>query len=388
MMFPQIDCNPMQRRILDASQHLLLAPEDQVNFHFMVHLRNVLKTPDFMESFEDELLQRKFDELRMRCPDFAELDYRQSFIPMPRYEPREITPERFQAMLNDPEVPPIVIKGLVKDARAVRTWTHEYLMNTYGKVAVVALEFAQDGSYQAVDSGAQNLSLADIIRVQLGKKKTENYYVNNSAQIFNDYPELVDEIGGGKVLELFRGHSVNTFSQLFVGNVRTWGTNWHQGNDLSCALMISGVKRWYFLDPRLVYILRSFLNGPNGMQTKAEVRHALEFQVLHNPLYAYAPKFVLDLEPGDALVFTKYWPHAVVNVSPFQIMANMRMTEVDLESLKKGSSTANLLPVFDNILDSDPEFIRFKFEIFQSLGKRAKEIGDNEYFSGYSMTRK
>jgi hypothetical protein len=389
MPFPGIQCNAPQRRILDASEHLFLTPEEQVNFHFMIHLRNVLKTPDFMEEFENELLAHKFAQLRTRCAYFHELDYTKSFVPLPTYAPEEITPERFQAMLNDPTVPPIVIKGLVSDASAVREWTHEYLMNTYGKVQVMALEFAADGSYQAVDaSRSQNLSLAAIIRAQLGKTKKDNYYVNNSAQIFNDYPQLVEEIGGNKVLELFRGHSVNTFSQLFVGNVRTWGTNWHQGNDLSCALMINGVKRWYFLDPRLVYLLRPFLNGPNGMQTKAEVRHALDFQVLHDPLYAYAPKFVLDLEPGDALVFTKYWPHAVVNISEFQIMANMRMTEVDMESLKKGHSTANLLPVFDNILNSDPEFIKFKFEIFQSLGKREKDIGDSEYFSGYSVTRK
>ena len=114
----------------------------------------------------------------------------------------------------------------------------------------------------------------------------------------------------------------------------------------------------------------------------------MDFQAIQNPLYAYMPKFVLDLEAGDALIFTKYWPHAVVNISPFQIMANMRMTEVDIENLKKGNSTANLLPVFDNILNSDPEFIKFKFEIYQSLGKREKEIGDSEYFAGFSVTRK
>jgi hypothetical protein len=65
----------------------------------------------------------------------------------------------------------------------------------------------------------------------------------------------------------------------------------------------------------------------------------------------------------------------------------MRMTEVDIESLKKGYSTANLLPVFDNILNSDPEFIRFKFEIFQGLGKQQKKIDDNAYFSAYAATR-
>jgi hypothetical protein len=388
MIYEGLNCNDAQRKLIDASECLLLDKEEQANFHFMIHLRNILKSSDFMEPFETSLLKRKYERLREH-PDFAELDYNQSFIPLPKYRPEELTRERLQAMLNDPRVPPIVIKGLVSDAPAVRTWTHDYLMESYGDVQIMALQFDEGGSYQAAGSGdSAAMSLAEIIRAQLSGKAKSSYYVNNSAQIFNDYPQLLDEIGGQRVLDLFRGHSVNTFSQLFVGNVRTWGTNWHQGNDLSVALMINGVKRWYFIDPRLVHILRPYLNGPNGMMTKGEVRHSLDFQVLHDPLYAYMPKFVLDLEPGDALVFTKYWPHAVVNVSPFQIMANMRMTEVDIELLKKGNSTANLLPVFDNILNSDPEFIKFKFEIYQSLGKHQKEIGDSEYFAGFSVTRK
>lgn len=387
MLFDGIECDNPGGRILEASKHLFLDAQDQVDFHFMMHLRNALKTPDFMASFEEELLARKYAQFRA-AEGFHDLDPHRSFIRLRKYAPDELDRASFQALLADPRSPPIVIKGLVSDSVAVRDWTHEYLMGAFGDVSVVALEFDKDGSYQAAAHADGNLTLKEIIRAQLESGGRNSYYVNNSAQIFNDFPELVDDIGGGKVLDLFQGHSVNTFSQFFVGNVKTWGTNWHQGNDLSCALMINGVKRWYFIDPRLVYTLRPYLNGPNGMMTKGEVRHSIDFHLLHNPLYAYAPKFVLDLEPGDALFFTKYWPHAVVNVSPFQIMANMRMTEVDLDLLKKGHSTANLLPVFDNILNSDPEFIKFKFEIYQGLGKREKDIGDSEYFGGYATIRK
>lgn len=389
MSFPGYTCDADQEKILAASKHLYLSKEDMVNFHFMAHQRNLLKAPDFMEKFEEDLLRRKFEELRTHCPFFDELDYNKSFIPMPSYEASEMTTERFQELLKDRNAPPILIRGLTRDSEAVQRWTHEYLMNTFGKVSIQALQFAEDGSYQAAgDENSGLLTLSDVIRAQLSGKKQQSYYVNNSSQIFIDYPELLDVVGGHKVLDLFSNHSVNSFSQLFVGNVRTWGTNWHQGNDLSCALMIHGVKRWTFIDPRLVYILKPFLNGPNGMLTKAEVRHSLDFQAIYHPLYAYMPKFVLDMQPGDALIFTKYWPHAVVNVTPFQIMANMRMTEVDLESLKKGNSTANLMPVFDNILNSDPEFIRFKFQIYQTLGKSQKSISDDTYFGGYASTRR
>jgi hypothetical protein len=387
MLYSNLACSPGQERLIRASERLFLGPEDQVNFHFMSHMRNLLRAPDFMEGFEDELLERKFEQFQ-REEGFADLDYRESFIPIPTFTPDELGREAFQARLNDPRSLPVVIKGLISGTRALDTWSHEYLAGAFGDVRINALEFDNDGSYQALsDDASRNLTLSQIVRGQLSGNRKDSYYINNSAQVFNEFPELVGEIGGDRALELFRGHAVNTFSQLFVGNTKTWGTNWHQGNDLSCALMINGVKRWYFIDPRLVYIMRPYLNGPNGMMTKGEVRHSLDFQRVQNPLYAFCPKFYVDLEPGDALAFTKYWPHAVINQSRFQIMATLRLTEADLDSLSKGHNAANLLPVFDNVLDSDPDFIKFKYEIFQGLGRKEKRIGDEQYFAGFAKTR-
>jgi len=388
MLYSDLVCNEGQERLVAASKLLFLNTEEQVNFHFMSHLRNLMKAPDFMESFETELLQRKFAEFQRQCPDFDALDYNDSMIELPKFDAADMTRERFQGMLNSAHSLPIVIKGLVSDTRAVATWNHEYLANAFGGVKINSVEFRGDGSYQArSNDAANNLTLSEIVRGQLEGNAKDSYYINNSAQVFNEFPEVVDEVGGDRVLDLFQGHSVNTFSQLFVGNTRTWGTNWHQGNDLSCAVMINGRKRWFFIDPRLVYLLRPYLNGPNGMMTKGEVRYSLDFQRVQNPLYAFCPKFYVDLEPGDALAFTKYWPHAVINLSSFQIMATLRLTEADLDSLSKGRSAANLLPVFDNVLDSDPDFIKFKYEIFQGLGRKEKRIGDSEYFAGFARTR-
>ncbi len=117
-----------------------------------------------------------------------------------------------------------------------------------------------------------------------------------------------------------------------------------------------------------------------------DARLDINFHKIHNPLYAYAPKFYVDLEPGDVLFFTKYWPHAVINTTPLQIMANMRMTEVNLDTMTKGKDVPTLMPVYDNILNSDPSFIKFKFDIFNSLGKKSKTIGDENYFSAYTTT--
>lgn len=381
-MYNYQHCDDRQKTILDRTPQFFLTKEEQANFHFMMHMRLNLKSPDFMASFERKLLQSKYQQLRDSCSDFDEKDYKDSFIPLKTYDFKTMDRTKFQAMINDENNTPIVAKGFLNDTLAVKKWTHEYLMENHKEVEIIAFNYNQDST------DFKKLRLAEILRYQLDEESRESYYINNSAEIFNDYPEMIDDMGADKILDLFEGHSVNSFSQIFVGNLKTWGTNWHLGNDISCALMINGVKRWYFMDPRLTYILKPALNGPNGMITHVDIRHDLAFHKIHDPLYAYAPKLYVDIEPGDVIFFTKYWPHAVLNLSPLQVMANMRMTEADLDSMKKGFEAASLLPVYDNILNSDMDFIKFKFDIFQSLGDKSKDIGDKNYFSAFSTTDK
>lgn len=330
-----------------------------------------------MSAFENEMLGRIFQFVKENVADLDDIDLADTLIPIKTYQANEISRENFQKKINDRHHTPFVVKGLISDTPSVKDWSHEYLMENFREVLITVSNESSGGDE------VKKMSLSDIVRSQLDSKHKNSFYINNSAEIFNSYPDLISDVGADKVLELFDGHSINSFCQMFVGNLRTWGTNWHMGNDISCALMVSGSKRWYFIDPRLAYILKPMLDGANGMLTNTDVRLDLNFQKIHNPLYAYAPKFYLDLEPGDALFFTKYWPHSVINTTDLQIMVNMRMTEANLEELEKGYSASNLLPVYDSILNSDPEYIKFKFDIFKNLGKKEKKIGDDNYFSAY-----
>jgi hypothetical protein len=384
-MFTPLRCDDDQQRILETIPYFLLSPEEQVNFHFMMHLRHKLKSPDFMATYESSLHEQKLRELEQQCPDLRSRDHAKSFIELNKYDLTNVTRTEFQKLVNDPKSPPIVAKGLIKNSIAVRTWTHDGLMKRYGDVRIVAWEYGTATS--AAKQHFEKLRLEDVLRSQVDESTTTSYYVNNSAEIFADYPHLVDEMGSEKILELFKGHSISSFNQLFIGSLKTWGTDWHLGNAISCAMMINGVKRWYFMDPRLTYVLKPFFNGSNGLGTQTEIRRELSDHLIQNPLYVYAPKYYVDIEPGDVIFFNKFWPHAVINKSPLQIMANMRMTEVDLESMTKGNTSPTLLPVYDNILNSDPEFIKFKFDIFKNLGTKNKNIDDSNYFSAYSTAK-
>jgi hypothetical protein len=384
-MFNLAQCDEDQQRILDSTKHFLLSPEEQVNFHFMMHSRHKLKSPDFMASYESALHKKKLEQLQAHCPDLSTRDHTKSFIKLNEYDLSNVSPAKFQDMINDPKSPPMVAKGLIKDSVAVRTWTHDSLMKNYGDIEIVAWEYGTATSASA--QHFEKMKMGDVLRSQLDDTTTKSYYINNSAEIFADYPHLADEMGSERVLDLFKGHSINSFNQLFVGSLKTWGTDWHLGNAISCALMINGVKRWYFMDPRLTYVLKPFFNGSNGLGTQTEIRRELSDHLTRNPLYVYAPKFYVDIEPGDVIFFNKFWPHSVINISPLQIMSNMRMTEVDLENMTLGNAAPTLLPVYDNILNSDPEFIKFKFDIFKNLGSKNKRIDDTNYFSAYSTTK-
>src|SRR4051794_28083084 len=133
-MFNPTDCAAEQQRILSTTKYFLLSPEEQVNFHFMMHSRHKLKSPNFMASYESALHEKKLRQLQEHCPGLDSTDHEKTFIPLKEYDLSNVSAAEFQAMINDPKNPPIVAKGLIKDTVAVRTWTHEFLMKNYGDV--------------------------------------------------------------------------------------------------------------------------------------------------------------------------------------------------------------------------------------------------------------
>src|SRR5438552_2155801 len=131
-MIPSDHLDPDQQLILNNTPQFLLSPEDQVNFHFMMHSRHKLKSPDFMASYESSLHERKVAEVLKHCPGLSSIDQSKTFIKLEKQDLSTTTPAQFQAMLNDPSNPPIVAKGLIADTVAVKTWSHDFLMENYG----------------------------------------------------------------------------------------------------------------------------------------------------------------------------------------------------------------------------------------------------------------
>ncbi len=374
------ECDQDQKLILDSAKYLYLDDTEMVEHYSYVHMRHQLTSTNYALDAEKDFIRRKFDRFKKEFKDFDKLDYRKSNIKIKAFSPEEVNSEMLIEQLCDPGAPPVVIKGLMKDTKAAKVWNHQYLLENYGDVELFGMDYStNDNSDKNIGfgEGAKKVTAKHVLENQLDPKSKDTFYINNSVDFFNAYPELLEDVGVSKLNNLVKEIVTPLFPQLFIGNLKTWGTDWHINNDVSATFGISGVKRWFFLDPLHAYALQIIPtpHTPAGMLSSAfvggstSIRFDLDYHVLHNPIYAYAPKYYYDQGPGDVIFFPKWWPHSIINQSPLTIMANQRYTEVNLAENKKSFDTAIRMPLYENILRSDPRYRDYNFQIYQSLQK-------------------
>lgn len=130
-----------QRKVFEMMPSFFLDQEEQANFHFMMHMRLVLKSPDFMESFERDLFEKKLADLQAAYPDLAATDCADTFIKMKSYDFSDMDRTTFQKMINDASNPPIIAKGFLNDTKAVQEWTHDYLIEHYKDTEIIAVGY-------------------------------------------------------------------------------------------------------------------------------------------------------------------------------------------------------------------------------------------------------
>lgn len=379
-----------QQRILENAKHLYLDDAEMVEHYSYIQMRHQLTSTNYALDAEKEFFKRKFEKFKKEATDFDKIDYRKSNIKIKAYTPDEVSKEKLTELLCDPGAPPIVIKGLMNDTKAAKSWNHEYLIENYGDVELFGMDYSKaDNSDKNIGfgQGAKKLTAKYVLENQLDPKSKETFYINNSVDFFHAHPELLEDVGVSKLNNMLDDLVKPLYPQLFIGNFKTWGTEWHFNNDVSATFGISGKKRWFFLDPLHAYSIQIIptAHTPGGMLSSAfiggstSIRYDLDYHVLHNPVYAYVPKYYYDQEPGDVIFFPKWWPHSVINQSPLTIMANQRYTEVDFTENKKSFKTALRMPLYENILRSDPRYRDYNFKIYQAL-QNEEIITDAIYF--------
>lgn len=208
---------------------------------------------------------------------------------------------------------PVVLRNV--DVKAMK-WTAENLAERFGDFKTPMR--CMNGSV-----------VTQTLRQYVESKTSGNppCYFDNNANIFEKFPIMNDELevdrfgvhmGGvptpkGKLPEKF------LFAQLFLSVFEDTGALFHCANYNNLFYMIRGSKKWTFVDPANSFLIYPFFN-PMFKDSKSwltwhvtHTHNASEIIREHFPLYRYAPKLILTLQPGDLLMNPPWNWHMVEN---------------------------------------------------------------------------
>jgi hypothetical protein len=273
----------------------------RANTGWLMMTRQVLKKPFALMPVQYALIFKPFHGAAERGANVEERE-------VPRFKPSEITPAEFQRHAR--EEGPLVIEGLALDSEACKQWSVEYFLKNYGDV-----EMLITNPDQSIVKSKFRGPLEDILADRVTRQ-----YVQNTADIFNQCPELEAQLPIGTFKNLVGGLGKYAGSQLFLGGKNT-GTAYHCADNFNCFVMVQGEKEWRFVDARYSAWMYPFM-PPSGLFAFSPVppfEPSTKF-----PLYKQVPKLRTRLKPGDVLVNPPWWWHAVKNETPTSIAVATR----------------------------------------------------------------
>lgn len=201
---------------------------------------------------------------------------------------------------------PILIKNIY-DPSILAPYTFTKLKEKHGDIMVEAIKYDRSNSGKIDSTKVTFGEYLDMI--DAGMK----YYmtVNNSIAIAIDKKNF---------MEFYRNilKGSNGCSNMFIGNT---GSSTHLHSELvgSCATQISGIKKWYLIDPKYSEYLNPIPDKNNIFQfaTRGFIKNRDE--IIEN-----IPRYEIIVEPGDFLFVPPWWWHETLNLSDENIMLSYR----------------------------------------------------------------
>lgn len=349
---------------MDIQSLLTLDPEDEIQYAFVKTLQNKLMQTDYMRDFEDYLYQKMLDRFNSRVKEFSPNDF---LFPIKTYSDDEMNPDRFKEIICQSEVPPFIVKGYLSDVPAIKKWRFEFFRDQYSNADVAYGWRDQEGNEKDGMYG----TMRDVCH-QIECPKDKTIYINNTSQIFKEYPDLLVDLDVERLKALYHPNAVCAILQLFMGGPKT-GVGLHCANEFNSFLMINGKKRWTFIPPQYSYALRGVISV-NALNAVTEIdNHIKDFDYYeqHFPLYNRIPKFIAEIEPSDMLVFSPWWWHAIENTTDRSIAVATRWTAIKRDCFPRGNI------IYQNIQRSNPEYKAYS-NIFIDAVVSGELIGDKE----------
>lgn len=285
------------------SDYVELGYVRSLKFKFIYVMRFIMKDNFLFQSWLKTLQDELLVDLKARnAPHGNATTYK-----IPTFEFKDMDPMVFFRDYVTQGKPCILKNTPIKAMK----WTTEVLAQKAGNFRT---------NMRCMDGSVQNYTLKQYVDSRNGDRAC---YFDNNANIFEEYPELEEELEMNKFYVHMSGANNNKnylFSQMFMSVFDTTGALFHCANYNNLFFMIQGRKKWTFIDPSNSFLMYPFFNDmfkdSKSWLTWFITHHPNAQQLIdtHFPLFNYAPKYVAILEPGDILINPTWNWHEVENI--------------------------------------------------------------------------
>jgi hypothetical protein len=246
----------------------------------------------------------------------------------------------FLAIRN--EFRPVVLRGFMKQSEDWRDWSLDAFLAAYGDEEDLLCCPVRDG-YPG----------------RVREIEVPGVYLHNTQVLLQRHPELLQQTGFELLPRtLAKGLRFSGVTQLMLGRGRG-GSFWHCAGGLNLFCMLSGRKKWTFINPAESPFLLPMTEGV-GRSVYYRAGHGGASELfgeyleimgadptehrdeVFERIFSRATRYEVELEPGDVMYSPPWWWHDVRNTSEDSIGLATRWIDF--------SAGRVLNPIFDTAM--------------------------------------
>ena len=252
-------------------------------------------------------------------------------INIPTINADELTNIKFVKLSNNYRNP-ILIKGYMKNTRAVSDWDITYLQNIIG-------DFNINVVHKDTNISIENYTFNDFV----DNMKSKNIYINNNHTILSNFPILFNDIKTqfNNFINILTSTNLRNIhiANLFIGynqKDKITGSNMHCGGSGNFFCMIKGKKHWTLINPKYSCLLKGRVSQ-SGIHAQTLFDMPDTNLSTYPKILKYLPRYDITLEPGDILWNAPWWWHRIENINEEGLniglaIRNNKVTKLNLQN--------------------------------------------------------
>jgi len=238
---------------------------------------------------------------------------------LPEIHIKDFTREKFIELTKN-FTWPAVVRGGAADTEAVKRWKHyDFWLQGYGTEEVLCKSKGNkvEGKPEVF---CQVPQLIESIEKETREGSPSNLYINGASSIFVRRPELIKMVESPVVANMTPVVNQTCAAyQLFMGSHHV-GSSLHTAIGTNVFRMVVGRKRWWFIPPSETKFIFA-IQTENGFSAHTKTVWQSD------PWFKKMERYEVTLEPGDLLLNTPWFWHAVENKDQFTIGVASRFTD-------------------------------------------------------------